>query len=240
MPIFKKTASAMRGLTLTELLIATTILTVVLIGLGVANLGMRRMDSGFSREASLYLQLEAIGENIRYSARKAVGTQTDPGIIVDASIYNMCFRIPKRDSPATSVASPDTLKWRCYSLLFPPPPKVPVIPPPKPSRTYFYTCDLPDYGACTNDGTKNNGVYLGQLDKDTFSTAGADRYCNAPNFLVTGDDHSFKFKLIARKDPTVGASPITDPRCSLPLDKGTEKNPQVVIEYTIYPEAYSF
>ena len=221
-----------RGLTLSELLIATIIVTVVLMGLGVASLAIRKMDAGYVRDTTLYMNLAVIGEDIRYAARKAVGTQSDPGIFVDSSVYNMCFRVPIKDplepsDPPPSVAHPENLIWRCYSLLAP----AATTLVPSPSSTQFYSCKLPVPDRCENPSAVNKN-YLGDLDKDVFKGG----VYGAPSFSVTGNDHNLRFKLIGRKNPQEGAHLDNNGL----LDKGTEDNSQEVIEYTIYPESHSF
>ncbi|MBF0122035.1 MAG: prepilin-type N-terminal cleavage/methylation domain-containing protein [Candidatus Omnitrophica bacterium] len=209
-----------RGLTLSELLIATTIVTVVLLGLGVAGVAMKKMDTGYVRDTALYMKLAAIGEDIRLSALEARGTRKDPGIFVDSSIYKMCFRYRITEDP-------NVKDWRCYSFL-----------PDESPQTKFYSCNLYEPGACTDKGRR---TYLGDLNQDVFSTSGSNKYCNAPTFdaSLNTEDHNLRFKLIVREDNTCkkcGASPS----CHERLNNGTEDNSQEWIEYTIYPEAHSF
>lgn len=204
-----------RGLTLAELLIATTIVTIVFLGLGVASLSLRKMDAGFNRDTTLSLNLAAMAEDIRYAAMKAVGTKRSPGILLDDALYDMCFRID---------VLPEEEVWRCYSRL----------PSLENSifKTRLFSCGDPIPRGCTSADT-----YLGELSKDVFSTSGG--HCPKPTFFLNPvtKNYSFRFRLITRENPL---EDLTPSGCDQPLDRGTEDDPQEVLEYTVYPEAHSF
>jgi hypothetical protein len=111
MLVGKKLSSA--AVTMTELLIAMTIVSFMFAVIMGLEFSVRSMDRTSSIGGSLYVQTMAVAENYRKAAIKATGDFSNPG--VHSFGNTTCFR---QDINATATAAfytDDT--WRCFTHL---------------------------------------------------------------------------------------------------------------------------
>ncbi|MBZ0165740.1 MAG: hypothetical protein K8I00_02960 [Candidatus Omnitrophica bacterium] len=100
------------GLTLTELLIAAVMVSIVMAGLAVFSTSMKQMMNTSQTTRYTDMKLAAVMKAIRKDAELAIGDPTDPGIIaVSASPKNgICFR---QDTMQTPSDYTDDV-WACW------------------------------------------------------------------------------------------------------------------------------
>ncbi|NLE65094.1 MAG: hypothetical protein GX606_04170 [Elusimicrobia bacterium] len=207
--------NSFRGLTLTELIIASIMVTIVLLGIGAADYAIRRMERDFSREASLYSQLAAAAERIRYEAREITGDATPGSLGVALADNRMCFRQDRRidgvlrDTPADY--TDDT--WACFSV----------------SGNDLFACRRAAAGNCPADAEK-----IGTVAGTIFNNASQPLYAVFEQDTATGR-YYFQFRLVTRRDNSEGVL-----LSGTTITRGTTDNPQEQIEYRMFPEMHSF
>jgi prepilin-type N-terminal cleavage/methylation domain-containing protein len=102
-----------KAMTLTELLVASILISIVMIGAVSIDYAIRRSRNSISSSTLMATQISAAMKQITRDAGLAVGDITNPGIVFDNTLddINICFRI---DSPGTPGNYTDDT-WTCYS-----------------------------------------------------------------------------------------------------------------------------
>jgi len=108
-----------KALTLTELLVATVAVSIVMLGVVSVDRALRQSQRGTSRNALVSMKTSALMLSITKEAQQATGSGdniSDPGIVtIDAdsnlSFETACIRI---DTPGTVMDTSDDT-WTCYS-----------------------------------------------------------------------------------------------------------------------------
>ncbi|NTV28883.1 MAG: hypothetical protein HGA80_02260 [Candidatus Omnitrophica bacterium] len=208
-----------RGITLSELLIATLIVSIMVVGIGSTNFAVHRMDKDSHRSAALSIQMLSLAENFRKAAESATGDRNDPGVLINntGTVANyICFRqdVQPPGVPTPADYSDDT--WQCFTRLNDSGAALGVN---------VWACQraaAAGAGACTTAGR-----FVGKLVSNVFTN---NPPITVPSFdLATG---IINLQLIGRADPAVGADTANWPN-------GTDDNPQIVIEQDIYSESHS-
>ena len=101
------------AMTLTELLVASILISLIMIGAVSVDYAVRRSRKTISSSTRIATQLSAAMKQITGDAGLAVGDIVSPGIVFDDTLddINICFRIDTPETPADY--SDDT--WTCYS-----------------------------------------------------------------------------------------------------------------------------
>jgi len=221
-----------KGITLSELLIAMLIVSVMMVGIVSTDRTIHRMDRDMSREGALFFQTQAIGEQIRQAALRATGDKTNPGIemfMKDNEDNFICFRHDDEANPTPAEYSDDT--WQCFSFVRTAAPNA-----FKEIGSAVYACQNGTPSTCNPlsfPGAPEETRIIGRL-----TYANCNNYLppteplEAPSFdLTTG---IFHMQLIGRRDPEAGPA-IKDGQ----FTTGTDDNPQVVLTIDVSPEAHS-
>jgi len=98
------------ALTLIELLVATIILGIIMLGIAGIDIAMRQSSTGASRNALVAMQTSAIMLHMTKNAAQAHGNATDPGIAVAASALWL------RQDTAQTPDNPADDEWFCYDI----------------------------------------------------------------------------------------------------------------------------
>lgn len=221
--------SSLRGITLSELLIATLIVSIMVVGIMSTDYAIRRIDRDSSRDTTLSLQTAALAEQYRQAAIKAIGDAQNTGIRIsptqDDETNFICFRHDDEANPTPSNYNDDT--WQCFTRLSSDGSSVGVD---------VFTCTMSAaYGPreCERASTPDlsNVHFVGRLVTDVFIINALKPDVEAPSFDIPPG--MFSLQLISRVDPTAGTEPANWPN-------GTDSNPQVVTKIEISPEAHSF
>ena len=102
-----------RALTLTELLIATAVVGIIMMGVMSADYAIRKQSVTASSSASANLYAQSIVTNIINNAYKATGSITDKGILIDTSLGG-----PDTVAAGSFCARTDTVPdWVCYTVI---------------------------------------------------------------------------------------------------------------------------
>ena len=154
-----------RGLTLTELLVTSMIVGMIMLGVVTADLAVRQAEQGSSRGALTSMRLSSMMTHITRNAYLAVGNSTNLGIIISAvqgvdlitdpsnNVNYICIRQDISNSPDDF--SND--QWVCYTRIT------------NAGVTNLYTCTKPPPAVpsnCTNADTN-----LGQITSDSFGNS---------------------------------------------------------------------
>ncbi len=208
------------GLTLSELIITTFIVSIMIVGIMSTDFAIRRMDRDSHRDTALSMQMLALAENFRQSALSANGDKNDPGILIDNSSTNanyICFRhdIKPPGTPTPNDYTDDN--FECFSRLNDDGSSVGV------NVKACQRTAAAGAGACVSTDR-----YIGRVVTDAFTN---NPPIIEPSFdLTTG---IFHVQLIGRVDPSAGADTTNWPN-------GSDDNPQVVIQLDIYAESHSY
>ncbi len=101
-----------RALTLTELIIATVIIGIIMVGIGSMDFALRQSHQGSSRNALIAMRTSAIMLHITKNAQLATGNLTDLGLITTAT--NAWIRLDNPNNPTPDNYSDDT--WVSYTF----------------------------------------------------------------------------------------------------------------------------
>jgi Tfp pilus assembly protein PilE len=223
-----------RGITLSELLIATLIVSIMLIGIASTDFAIRRMDRDTHRDTSLYLKTLAVAEQYRQGAISAIGDATNPPNSLGIQIHNsqdnsnyVCFRHDDPNNPSPADYTDDT--WDCLTRLNSAGTDV---------GTNVLKCQRTEpaygFGACTLAGAPPDftpGRFVGTMPYNGTS----DAFTNDPPIVEPSFDlvaGVFHVQVIGRVDPTAGVDKANWPN-------GTDDNNlQTVIQVDVSPEAH--
>lgn len=215
------------GLTLTELLIATVMVILMMAGISAADFAMRRMDRTVSGDAQLYMRTLAMAEEIRNTAKMATGDSSNVGVYITPTTgKTMCFRIDL-DAPPAAGDPPDDYSndtWRCYT-------KIDTAIAGK-TTSNIHTCDrtfAQGAGDCTGASR-----WLGPVVNNVYTCAGPCYLPRLVNIPATRENY-FEFQLVSRVDPATPADVVDGV-----FNKTDATNPQVVMSFRVSPESHSF
>ena len=127
-----------RGLTLTELMITTVVIGIIMAGVLSSDIAVRRQSNAAFNNTLSSLNVQAMVERIIASATLAVGDSGNPGIVFNANPQNLCFRQDLNlDGSAHNPITPANYaddRFACYTV----------------SAGSLLTCNLNAAGACVN------------------------------------------------------------------------------------------
>jgi Tfp pilus assembly protein PilV len=111
--LFRKNLRSIQGLTLTELIIAAVLVSIIFAGALSVEYAVRNSRGMASKDALLAMSTAATMLQITRDANIAVGDASDPGMVSTADGF--CLR-QDRNTPATAHNYTDD-SWVCYSRL---------------------------------------------------------------------------------------------------------------------------
>lgn len=197
-----------KAVTLAELIITTLIVSFVLGGVFAADLALRRMDKNASSDTRIMLQVRALAEVIRSSARRVHGDLEDTGFYISKPDKTFCFRYdvgvgtPVQATP--EIYTDDN--WDCYTQI----------------NTDFYRCFFSTQPASPSKCTATDGSFVGGAVTDQFANAAI----TLPAVIATAaGDFYFQMTLVNRLDLADSADVVAEK-----LTTGTVANPQVVLQ----------
>lgn len=102
------------GVTLTELLIATILIGIVMTGITAFSFSVKEFESTSSKTNLMAMQVAAAANLISRDAHRAVGDPTNKGIrhSYAANLESLCFRHDNRANQTPDVYTDD--EWTCY------------------------------------------------------------------------------------------------------------------------------
>ncbi len=98
------------GLTLTELIVASVLVGIIMVGIVSFNFAMKRLEDTSSSTAILASKAAAFMSIIKKDAQKAVGNLTDNGVMTDGNT-TICFRHDVASTPSDYTDD----QWVCYN-----------------------------------------------------------------------------------------------------------------------------
>ncbi len=202
----------LRALTLTELIISTIIVSLVVGGVFSAEFAMRSTSKQLTDDIQVYLMTQALADYIRQSVRRTHGDLTtgNSGMSVNAGTQTICFRMDVEVSGSYTPNIYTDDNWHCFTLI----------------GTNVYACDTG-----TSAGTCAAGSFAGTLVSDEFTSPAIPAPQVTAN-SATGDLY-FDITLVSRKDPSVGAS-VSGSN----LASGSAANPQTVVQFRQRPSGF--
>ena len=96
----------LRGITLTELIVATAIVGIVMLGVMSADYALRKQHNTVFNRTDAVLRARGIMAHIMRNANNAYGSPSDPGIVKDLPGGTFCIR---------TKTTPSVVTWVCYS-----------------------------------------------------------------------------------------------------------------------------
>ena len=107
------------AMTLTELIVASVIIGIVMVGIVSIDFALRRSHLGTSRNSLLSMQTSHMLLEISKDAQLATGDQTNPGIDIQPPLgpppYTLCIRRENPAAPPLTPADYSDDQWVCYS-----------------------------------------------------------------------------------------------------------------------------
>ena len=245
------------GLTLTELLVTTTIIGIMMLGVVAADHSLSRGEQGASRGAVVTMRVNAMMTNITKNAALAVGTDSQRGICISSSTdpilacqavadnvttantNYICFHqdfnpvVPAGADPLDQVywrKTPGDFsddRWVCYTRK-----KGAVAPNP----SELFTCIFPFVvgngpGAPGVDPCNNaSDVNLGLVTDDTFTDIAGDGVDTSPKFIMNQNvgQQALAFEITLRS------------RYNPLIGKDFQSNPQVELSSRVAPDGHGF
>lgn len=178
------------GLTLTELIISTAIVGIVMLGVVGSDYAVRYTEKTGRDVALTEMRMARMMRHVMQNAYLAIGTSADPGIVMGNIGNNnnnyVCFRHDDDNDMRVSGAD----EWRCYT---------------KNNSDEFEYCIRNSASFCRNN---NNPEVIGEV----VDTMYVD---NPPSFTM--DDTvgvqkiEFNFTLVTRPDIDADDDPMTNP-----------------------------
>ncbi|MBF0484041.1 MAG: hypothetical protein HQL25_04985 [Candidatus Omnitrophica bacterium] len=102
------------GLTLVELMTASILVSVILLGVIGFSLTIQRFQSNNQKTAIVNIRLNSVFANLTHNIYQAIGNATDPAIILSGGGQRITMR-EDRNNPQTTDYSDDT--WITYYIL---------------------------------------------------------------------------------------------------------------------------
>ena len=107
---FPQRIFCLKGMTLTEILVATMLVAIVMLGAVSVDYAVRNARKSASQDASLTMRTQATMLLISRDANAAVGDASDPGIVDSPAVGALCIR--KEKGGDINTYSDD--EWTCY------------------------------------------------------------------------------------------------------------------------------
>ena len=194
------------GVTLTELVVASVIMSMMLAAIWATDYALRLKNKEVSSDAQIFIQTRALAEKIRMSVRSVHGSPQDTGMNVNIGTKTLCFRQDLMISGAYTPGDYTDDRWVCYTQVA------------GGGGTNVYSCTFDGSpGQCTASGT-----FEGTVVADAFTNAAI------PDPAVTADADAgklyFEMTVVSRKTPSAGAA-VTGGV----LTSGTTDNPQAYV-----------
>ncbi|MBF0595313.1 MAG: prepilin-type N-terminal cleavage/methylation domain-containing protein [Candidatus Omnitrophica bacterium] len=180
----------MRGITLTELLITTVIVSIMMAGIFAGSLAIQGMNKAVTDRSELYIRTQKIVDTIMSDASQATGTSANVGVCINNTSDDQnyfCFR--------------NAANWACYSRLN----------NASNYRVLLYRCTYAITASCLTGSVSSpcasscgaakcstGDTYVDTLVTDVFSAV-------QPAF----SNGIFTMPVINRVDPTVGSGTST-------------------------------
>ncbi len=199
-----------QALTLTELIIASVLVSMVIAGVVNTDFAIRRIDKNTNQDSQLSLATTNMAELIRYDVRRTHGyidnalNSAKTGINVDIPNHTVCFRYDIQVAGQYTPKNYADDNWSCYTQ--------------PAGNTAVYQCLFNGgAGTCTAADT-----FVGRLVSDEFSNA-TILALPSPQVVANRATGVFYFDmtLVNRADPSAGAHVLAGS-----LTKGILDNPQ--------------
>lgn len=195
-PLGTKNDSNQKGLTLTELIVASILISIVLVGVAAFSISLKQMEQTTSEASLLNMQASSALSHIKNNAFIAIGYQGDPGINWDTAATPPYFSF-RHDVSNTPIQYDDD-EWTIYT------------DGSIPNTLYVCTQDaaegpVPDIsGACEPpDGTQpDNLVLLNNITAIDFT-------------LETAGQFYFYVEITTRSDPSKVEDPLRNPEVTV-------------------------
>lgn len=177
------------ALTLTELLVASILIGIVVTGVGVFSITIKRIEDSTSKATILATETTAVMSDMTRNASLAIGWQGNPGIVVNGTSW-IAFRQDQNASPTPGVYTDDT--WVIYVH----------------SSNTLTVCEMlaaspPDPAACVGSTITLTKKLLSKTFTFVTNSAMPD-----PEFYVN-------LIITTRDDPTKAEDPIKNPEYSM-------------------------
>ena len=191
-----------KGMTLTELLMATILMGIIMVGIVSVDYAIRQSRLITSKSVLLALTTSAAMLQITRDGMKVTGDKRtasdEDGVAYDAvdPIQNICFRYDNNLPPTPNTYEDD--QWVCYSHNDDDP------------TNNLYRCDgldsylLADQQCSEIDGADTTVLALADNDNDFFSVADS-----------SGPIEYIEITLTSRADPAADEDPLTNPSYTL-------------------------
>lgn len=177
------------GLTLTELIVSTAIVGIVMLGVVGADYAVRYTEKSGRDVALTEMRMARMMRHVMSNAYLAIGTSANPGIVIGSLGNNnsnyVCFRHDDNEDMLISAGNVD--QWRCYSR----------------RTNNFVFCTRNTANSCPGGAT-----VIGQVTDTMYAD-------NPPSFIMDDDVNvqkiEFNFTLATRPDPAAADDPMTNP-----------------------------
>ena len=181
-----------KGITLTELIVASVMIGIVMIGVSSFGLTIKKLQSSTNSSALLSMKAKTIMARMSVDALATIGDVPDPGYVTSGGgpDVSICFRHDVNTTP--SLYTDD--EWTCYY---------------RDAQNILSLCTVPTVpgnvppsndGECDGSGTRNELIDMTQADFYDIFEVGID------NRLEYFDLH-----ISAIYDNTTAMDPITNP-----------------------------
>ena len=195
--ISKSKISCVSGLTLTELLITTVIVGVMMLGIVGAQMALQQSERGATRQALVSMRLSAMMTDISKNASLAIGNSFQPGIVINRTGF--CFR-QDRGAPLGTPADFTDDKWVCYTRI----------------GTNLYKCESNLSSRCEGEGEDQ---ILGAVTTRTFTEFATPPTTTLPRLVidetVSNQKMFFEFTLETRYDPSKPYDYLNNPQLQM-------------------------
>ncbi|MBP9854709.1 MAG: prepilin-type N-terminal cleavage/methylation domain-containing protein [Candidatus Omnitrophica bacterium] len=183
------------GLSLTELLIASVIIGIMMTGIGVFSVSVKQLQGASETTMYTNMKLTALIKTLRMDAERAIGDPLDPGILsytaADTSFDSICFR---QDTANTPDIYTDDI-WVCWYI--------PLTPPGNILRCFEVDpSNVPvDSLADCNSAVETREYF--ELDNPTFYSLVRDADNRIEYITITLTAHNTDHPLHVVKNPSV-------------------------------------
>lgn len=194
------------GLTLTELLVATVIIGVVMIGVAAFSLGIKQMQTSTGLVTILETQLMTAMADIEKNATLAIGYADNPGMVANAAAPPEYFSF-RKDTNTPADFSDDV--WIIYFI------QHPVV---SSEEVFLYKCEAPATAA--NPDPASNPTVSGCDATNSLLLLQNVTYSDIEFSLVQNSDPNnlafyFEISLKTRSEPEKSFDPIKNPEAVL-------------------------
>ncbi len=191
-----------RGLTLTELLVATILMGIVMLGIISVDYGIKQMSKSTSNTAFLKMYTSATLQDIARNASLITGNSTDPGFLINPKRFYF-----RQDINATTQAANNTPAdtsddaWICYDQS-----------QGGANSVNIYRCRFNSPVVTTKDCF--DVLAIGRTTIGTAVDSTLDIQGIVDNIAPT-QKYYLEISITNRKDPSLAADPLTNPEVTL-------------------------